>query len=198
MPRHGVKLALCLAAAFAAGSAFDASAQTDHVKLDSTRSRAEFSVKVLWLISISGRFGRVQGGVAVDRFRSEAVVDATIDADAVEMSNKHYEEWVKSDEFFDVEHHPKIHFVSESFPLQRLRNGGALSGTLTIRGIPRPAKFEFQPSDCERPAYDCPIRVEGVIHRSEFGMHSRRGTLSDKVDLRFDVYAVPAEARLQP
>src|SRR5262249_62028903 len=116
----------------------------DRVELDSQRSHATFGVKVMWLLPIHGRFGKVAGLVDVDRFRNFATVDARIDANAVEMSTKSYEDWVKSDEFFDVAHHPEIRFVSETFPLQRLRRGGQLAGTLTIRGVEQVETFDLE------------------------------------------------------
>ncbi|HVT31093.1 MAG TPA: YceI family protein [Rhodanobacteraceae bacterium] len=197
MARHRPSPALLLACAFLASALAHAGAsRVDHVQLDSKRSQATFVVKVMWLLPVHGRFGKVRGSVDVDRFRNFATVDARIDAGAVEMGNKSYEDWVKSPEFFDVAKHPEIGFVSEPFPLQRLHKGGQLSGTLTIRGIARPEAFDLEPADCDKPAYDCPIVVTGSIKRSDFGMRSRRGTLGDKVDLHFEVYAIPAAERL--
>jgi len=197
MSRRGPLLTLLVAAAIATGARAD-DARTENVQLDSARSKAEFSVKVMWLLGIGGHFGKVRGTVAVDRFRNQAVVDARIDANAVEMSNDSYTSWVKSAEFFDVANHPEIRFTSDSFPLQRLRKGGELTGQLTIRGIEQPARFQMMPAECDRPAYDCPIDASGSIHRSDFGMRSRRGTLSDKVELGFKVFAVPSATRLEP
>ena len=202
MARLIASLVLIAAAACAvtarADADLDANGKIDRIQLDSTRSHAEFGVKVMWLVGVHGRFGKVAGAVEVDRFRNFATVDARIDANAVEMGTKTYEDWVKSPEFFDVAEHPDIHFVSEAFPLQRLRKGGPLSGTLTIRGVEQPATFELSPSTCDKPAYDCPIVVAGSIRRSAFGMRSRRGALSDKVDLHFEVFAVPSPERLAP
>lgn len=199
MARHGLNPALWIGAlVLVACIAHADEAVVDHVALDSARSSATFGVKVIWLVGVHGRFGKVQGVVDVDRFRNFATVDARIDANAVEMSTKSYEDWVKSDEFFDVAHYPDIHFVSESFPLQRLRRGGQLSGTLTIRGTGQPVTFDLEAAECDHPAYDCPIIVTGSIRRSAFGMRSRRGTVSDKVDLHFEVFAVPAAERLNP
>jgi polyisoprenoid-binding protein YceI len=200
MARRGLiaAFALIAAAALLVGAARAEDPKNDRVELDSVRSHATFGIKVMWLVTVHGRFGKVAGLVDVDRFRSFATVDARIDANAVEMSTKSYEDWVKSDEFFDVAHHPEIRFVSESFPLQRLRNGGALAGTLTIRGVEQPETFKLEAADCDHPAYDCPIVVSGSIRRSAFGMHSRRGALSDKVDLHFEVYAIPSAGRLNP
>ena len=200
MARRGLIAAFSTAAAVAllVGAARAEESTNDRVALDSARSHATFGVKVMWLLPIHGRFGKVAGVVAIDRFRNFATVDARIDANAVEMSTKSYEDWVKSDEFFDVAHYPDIHFVSESFPLQRLRSGGQLSGTLTVRGVEQPETFKLEAADCDHPAYDCPIIVSGSIRRSAFGMHSRRGALSDKVDLHFEVYAIPSTERLNP
>lgn len=200
MARRGLIAALALLAAawLHGGPARAEEATSDRVELDSARSHATFGIKVMWLVTVHGRFGKVGGGVDVDRFRNFAIVDARIDANAVEMSTKSYEDWVKSDEFFDVAHYPEIRFVSESFPLQRLRRGGQLSGTLTVRGVEQPETFKLEAADCEHPAYDCPIIVSGSIRRSAFGMHSRRGALSDKVDLHFEVYAIPSTGRLNP
>jgi polyisoprenoid-binding protein YceI len=198
MARQRPGYALLLSAFFLASPLAHAAADSrvDRVLLDSQRSQATFAVKVMWLLPVHGRFGKVHGRVDVDRFRSVATVDARLDAGAVEMGNQSYEDWVKSPEFFDVARHPEIGFVSEPFPLQRLHKGGHLSGTLTIRGVARPETFDLAPAECDKPAYDCPIVVKGSIRRSDFGMHSRRGTLSDKVDLHFEVYAIEAAERI--
>lgn len=173
-------------------SSAPAAADDDVIHLDEARSHVEFSVKVLWLVRVEGHFGKVRGSVSVDRFRSQIRVDARIDVDAIRMNSKNYENWVKSPEFFDAENHPQIEFASEPIPQDRLRKGGELPGLLTVRGIRQPVRFQMRPSMCAQPAYDCPIEVEGAIRRSDFEMRSRRGTLSDKVELDFSVYAHPA------
>ena len=55
------------------------------ILLDNGQSQAEFSVKVLWMFDVSGRFGGVHGHVLIDRARNEAIVDARIEADDVHM-----------------------------------------------------------------------------------------------------------------
>lgn len=162
--------------------------RAETMQLDSARSSAAFSVKVLWMIPVDGLFGNVRGTVVVDRFRSQARVDATIDADGVTMRRSNYESWVKSPEFFDAGNHPEIRFESETFPLSRLRTGGDLPGSLTMRGNKHPVLFQLLPSNCERPAIDCPAEASGTVRRSEFGMRSRRATLSDKVELSFSIH----------
>ncbi|MGA9334178.1 MAG: YceI family protein [Rudaea sp.] len=160
--------------------------------LDPTHSKAGFEVKVLWLIGLHGRFGAVHGSVLVDRFHATATVDARINANDLRMHSSNYAKWARSAEFFDAQHYPQIHFVSDSFPLIRMRNGGEVTGTLTIRGIVKRVRFMLQPSTCTHPLNaGCAVHAEGHIRRSDFGMHSRRGTLADKVGLQLSILVKP-------
>ncbi|HSN00525.1 MAG TPA: YceI family protein [Rudaea sp.] len=162
------------------------------LQLDAARSQAGFTVKVLWLFGLSGDFGAVLGEVDVDHFRGTARVDARIRTDDLRMRSARYERWAKSKEFFDAAQYPQIHFVSDDFPLVRLRNGGALEGLLTLRGVSAPMRFSVLPSDCTQPlAGACAVKAEGSIERSVFGMHSQRGTLADKVTLRLRIFVLP-------
>jgi polyisoprenoid-binding protein YceI len=160
--------------------------------LDPVRSSAEFEVKVLWLIGVHGRFGQVHGTIASDREHASVVADARIDVGTITMRNHSYEEWVKSAEFFDASKFPQIHFVSDRFPRERLLGGGEIGGMLTMRGIERHIVLEVEPSECpDAVARSCAVLASGSIHRSDFGMRSRRGTLSDKVELQFSIYLAP-------
>ena len=199
----GAALALLLLAAALPGSCAGADDETAAdtrpdskteapLRLDPARSSAEFEVKVLWLIGVHGRFGQVHGTIALDRERAIVVADARIEVGTITMRNHSYEDWVKSAEFFDAAKFPQIHFVSEPFPQERLRTGGDISGTLTVRGIERRIDLGVEPSACpDAVAKRCAVEADGSIHRSDFGMRSRRGTLSDKVELHFSIYLAP-------
>lgn len=189
-------VALLLASTAATQAAMAEDADRNIVQLDSARSSGIFQVKVMWLIGVSGHFGKIHGNVHVDAFRNQASVDARIDVDTIRMASPRYEAWVKSAEFFDAAKYPQIEFTSDPFPRTRLRNGGELPGTLTVRGVRQSVRFELQPSACARPAYDCPIEVAGVIHRSAFDMRSHHGTLSDTVVLQFKVFASAPAPRM--
>lgn len=187
-----------IACAASARPAFASLADEDTVEviqLDPANSHVDFRVRLMWLLRVGGRFGAVNGSVRVDHFRSQVSVDAHIAVDTVSMDNASAEAWIKSPEFFDVAHFPMIEFASDPFPQARLRDGGEVPGTLTLRGIERTVRFQLQPAECARPAYDCPIEVAGTVPRSEFGMRSRHGTLSDRVELRLSVRAIASAAR---
>jgi polyisoprenoid-binding protein YceI len=167
--------------------------------IDAAHSLAEFEVKVLWLIGVHGSFDQVYGEVSLDRLRSMARVDARIRINNVTMRNHKYEDWIKSDEFFDAKHFPDIRFVSDWFHLDRLESGGVLEGMLTMRGITHRERFAIAPSACiSAAASACPAEVSGSVRRSDYGMHSRRGTLSDKVDLSFSIIVTAQDAGAAP
>ena len=193
MARCGHWLGALFALAVTARAAMPGDAGTDTLKFDPAQSRAEFGVRVMWLIPVHGRFGSMRGTIVIDHFRGTARVDALIDAADVHMRSRGDEAWVKSPEFFDVQHFPQIQFVSEAFSLERLSKGGQVGGTLTIRGVSKPAHFEIDVTACPGAiGVDCPVEAGGTIRRSDFGMRSHRGALSDKVDLDFSIRVLPA------
>jgi polyisoprenoid-binding protein YceI len=162
------------------------------VALDPQRSHAEFQVRVMWLFGVEGRFGSVQGEVHVDREAQVARVLAQIDATRVEMRKPDYEAWVKSEEFFDAARHPRIVFESLPFPLSVLREGGTVSGNLSVRGETHQTTFELTPSPdpCPGPSWtNCAMLADGAIQRSQFGMRTHRATLADKVKLHLAIVA---------
>jgi polyisoprenoid-binding protein YceI len=186
-------LCLALSIAAAAHPAPAAAADREILALDPARTLAEFEVRVMWLIGVHGRFGAVRGTIDIDHFHDSASVDARIDVNDVHMRSASNEAWVKSAEFFDAEHYPQIQFVSDSFSLSWLKSGGQIDGVLTIRGVTRRARFDLAASECpDAIARTCPTEAEGTIRRSDFGMHSRRGALSDKVQLNFSIYVLPS------
>lgn len=161
-------------------------------RIDPERSHADFGVRLFWLTTISGRFEHIDGDITLSAQRDAAVVNARITVDSIRMSSERFRRWVLAPEFFDVEHFPTIHFVSEPVQLVTLHEGGELYGSLTIRGVSRPAHFQLVSAPCVqgRP-YECEIEVRGIIQRSDFGMTGHRTALSDNVELGMTIKLAP-------
>lgn len=165
--------------------------RSEPIALDPASSSAEFEVRVMWMFDIAGRFGAVTGEVDIDHEARSMRVRARIDTRAVSMRRSSYEEWVKSDEFFDAARHPYILFDSEPFPLATLELGGDIAGSLTLRGLTRPASLRLRPTECPGAvALSCAVVADGTVQRGDFGMRTRRATLADKVRLHFTVRTV--------
>jgi polyisoprenoid-binding protein YceI len=93
-------------------------------RLDPSRSGVEFHVRHFYgLMTVKGHFDRFEGTIELG---SEPAVQLTIDADSLDTKNKKRDAHLRSTDFFDVEHHPQVRFVSDSAVLD--------GDTLTVRG----------------------------------------------------------------
>ncbi len=139
-------LPAALLAAVLAARTLPLAAET--LPVDPAHSHAEFGVHVLWFGRIVGRLDKLQGTLDLDRRSGQASVDVHVAAAAVRMDNSRYADWARGPDFFDAARHPQIRFVSQPFPLDRLQQGGDLEGTLTLRGISHPVRFELLAQPC--------------------------------------------------
>lgn len=168
-----------------------AASLVDRWHLDPARSRIGFELTALGVISISGRFEQFEGTVERDVADGRLRVSIRIDAASLAMRSRSYLDWARSPEFFHVQRYPDIRFLSEPLSERALAQGGALVGVLELREIAHPVRFEIAPVQCLQVAAPCEIHVTGEINRGEFGMRSRRMTLSSRVRLDMRVLAVP-------
>jgi polyisoprenoid-binding protein YceI len=100
--------------------------RTTQWRLDPARSSLEFHVKHLWGMStVEGRFSRYRGTLDLS---ADPAIELTIDAASLDTNNKRRDEHLRSADFFDVENHREIRFVSESALLdgERLEVRGQL------------------------------------------------------------------------
>jgi polyisoprenoid-binding protein YceI len=107
-------------------------------RIDPARSSAEFHVRHFYgLVTVKGHFDRFDGTLDLDGAPS---VELTIDADSLETNNRQRDKHLRSKDFFDVEHHPQVQFVSDTATL----DGETLSvrGRLYAGGADIPLAFE--------------------------------------------------------
>ncbi len=157
------------------------------LQIDSHRSRTVFWIRPLWIKRIEGVFPVLEGGLKPDS-GGMAHVEINIDARAVQMDSGSQVRWAQSEQFFDVEHHPTIHFRSDPVPRERLFTTGFVSGTVTLRGITQPVRFDLAPASCDQPGFNCPVLASGELSRSQFGMDSHRLAMGDIVHLDFTLW----------
>lgn len=93
-------------------------------RIDPARSRVEFRTPTLWgLATVKGRFDRYDG--SLDLQRSPAI-ELVIDAASLSTKNSFRDRHLGSADFFDVEDHPQVRFVSDTATLD--------GDTLKVRG----------------------------------------------------------------
>jgi polyisoprenoid-binding protein YceI len=84
-------------------------------KIDGTHSAVEFKVRHMMVSWVRGTFGKVSGTVQLDHSNLAASsVTVSIDAASVDTGNEKRDKHLRDSDFFDVEKHPTITFVSRS------------------------------------------------------------------------------------
>ncbi len=122
--------------------------------LDPTHSQVEFSVKHMMFTTVRGRFAAVEGTVQLDRENPAASsVEVDIEAESIDTRAEDRDTHLRSEDFLDVENHPKLTFRSRKVEGSVGKPGAEfkITGDLTIRGVKREvtldAKFEGTGTD---------------------------------------------------
>jgi polyisoprenoid-binding protein YceI/DNA-binding CsgD family transcriptional regulator len=113
---------------------------------DPARSSAEFHIAHFWgLITVKGSFEAHQGTLLLE---PEPAAHLAIDADSLQTGNRTRDQHLRSADFFDVEHHPHVRFVSDAAVL----DGDTLKvhGRLHAAGSSIPLEVEAKLSAVER------------------------------------------------
>lgn len=144
------------------------------------------------LIDARGHFATWDASISLDPANLNASkVSITIDAASIDTRVERRDTHLRSADFFDVEKHPRITFVSTAV---RAGTEGQLDieGDLTVRGTTKrvvlPASMVFYEEGTGR------FRGEFVIKRKEYGIayDSRVNPIKDDVTVQWDI-AVTAE-----
>jgi polyisoprenoid-binding protein YceI len=186
--------------------------QTQIGQLEATRWRfdpahtlVEFSVKHMMVTTVRGRFHEVEGGIEMDADAPErSAVTVRIGAASVDTGVGSRDEHLRSDDFFDVAHHPHLEFRSTRIEGSSLAPGRPLRivGELTIRGVTREvlleARFEgvgVDPWGQTKAAFTADTKID----RRDFGLNWNQALeaggmlVSNEVRIHLEVQATPAE-----
>jgi polyisoprenoid-binding protein YceI len=166
----GLTLGALIAPVLAAGAAFDPQ-----------RSEVGFQMRTRWGQRVVGTFPRFDGELReLDDGRRQVRVE--FDTAAVQMrGSPRYTAIARGPRFFDAARHPRATFVSEPYSPEMLTRGGALRGTLTLRGVSREETFELAPAACAAPGRDCDVVAHGQVRREDYGLDALQWVLQGRV-----------------
>ena len=109
--------------------------------LDPAHSEVTFSVRHMMISKVRGTFGMKSATLVAPENPLDAKVTASVDVASVDTKDEGRDTHLRSADFFDVENHPTIEFVSTG---ARVENGDFfVDGDLTIRGTTKPVSFAF-------------------------------------------------------
>ena len=170
-------------------------------EVDPTHSVLEFVARYAVFTLVRGRFTSFSGTVVIDPSHPQATqIDVDIDASSVDTAMAVRDAHLRSDEFFDVQRHPKISFGSRSVTV--LTAGRyAVHGELTIRGITQPVRLDVDVFGRAPDVLGTPrlgLRATAKVQRAVWGITWNAPVpgggvaLGEAVDLELDVSLVPA------
>jgi polyisoprenoid-binding protein YceI len=144
--------------------------------IDPAHTQVEFKAKHMMITTVRGRFGEVSGWVEADEDNPEnSRVEVEIDARSIDTRVSDRDTHLRSEDFLDVETHPKITFRSTRVEGAHAEAGDEFRvvGELTIRGKSREvtldARYEGRGTDPwggERAGFSARTRID----RREWGL----------------------------
>ncbi|HEX9696462.1 MAG TPA: YceI family protein [Actinomycetota bacterium] len=140
--------------------------------IDPSHTTVGFVARHLMVAKVRGRFGSFAGSAQIADQPEQSSVRVEIEAASVDTHDDGRDTHLRSADFFDVETHPQITFVSTGFT-QTGTTSFDLPGELTIRGVTRPVvlKAEFDglagdPWGGTRAAFTAATEID----REDFGL----------------------------
>jgi len=168
-----------------------ASAGADQViGLDTRRSEIGFNLKTRWGQQLEGRFDDWRGEIAV-LADGRHQVHLVLDAGSVEiLGSRAYTRITRGPGVFDVERFPEVRFVSDPYPATLAREGGQMTGLLSIRGVQHRETFRIDAAACARPAFECEVNGAGDVRRSRYAMDRWGYAIADQVRFTLRIRAL--------
>jgi polyisoprenoid-binding protein YceI len=172
-------------------------------EVDPTHSALEFVARYAVFTLVRGRFTSFSGTVVIvidPPHPAAAHIDVDIDASSVDTAMAVRDDHLRSEEFFDVERHPKISFRSEG-AMVLTAGRYTVNGELTIRGITQPVRlvvdvFGRAPDVQGNPRLG--LKATAKVRRAVWGITWNAPVpgggvaLAEEVDLELDVSLVRA------
>jgi polyisoprenoid-binding protein YceI len=167
--------------------------------LDTVHSQLGFSVRHLMITQVHGVFTKWGGTFSIDPADvSRSQVTVEIDAASVDTRNAQRDGHLRSTDFFDVEKHPVISFVST----QAAGSAAAftLSGDFTLHGVTKRVTFDVVaagPSKDSQGRGRLGYRATSRINRLEYGVawnamyEGGAIVVGEHVDLVLDLQLIP-------
>jgi len=111
-------------------------------ELDPAHSSIEFVARHLMVTKVRGGFEKFAGTIDIADSPSAAQVSIEVDMASVTTGSADRDGHLKSPDFFDVENHPMMTFVSTG--VIEKDEGYELTGDLTVRGVTKPLTLDVE------------------------------------------------------
>jgi polyisoprenoid-binding protein YceI len=167
--------------------------------IDPTHSRIGFVARHAMVTKVRGSFNEFAGTGYFDADDpSNSRLEVTIQAASIDTRNADRDNHLRSNDFFDMENHPELTFVSTA--VEKLDDTNfRVTGDLTIKGTTKPVTLDLEfTGSAKDPFGNQRIGLEGStsVNRKDWGLTwnaplETGGVLvSEKVTLEFEISAI--------
>jgi polyisoprenoid-binding protein YceI len=167
--------------------------------VDPSHSRIGFVARHAMVTKVRGAFNDFEGKGTFDAADpSRSHLEVTIQAASIDTRNADRDGHLRGNDFFDMENHPTIRFVSTGFE-QVNDETFRVTGDLTIKGVTKPVTFDLEYTGTAiDPWGNRRVGLEGnvTVNRKDWGVNwnaalEAGGVLvSEKVVLEFEISAL--------
>jgi polyisoprenoid-binding protein YceI len=164
-------------------------------ELDTAHTQIGFTVRHL-MSKVRGTFTEFSGEIVVKDTVQDSVVSVSVDLSSIDTRNAQRDGHVRSSDFFNVDVHPKMTFVSTG--ARRDGDDWILTGELTIKDYAKPVELKVEYLGVDQNPYGQTIagfEATTSISRKDWGIDFNIPTsgdkllIGDKVDIHLTVEA---------
>ena len=166
--------------------------------IDGSHTSAEFVARHLMVTKVRGSFGFVAGTIDVGEDLGDSNVEVVIETASVSTGDADRDGHIKSADFFDIENHPEMRFVSTA-----VRPNGSswtLAGDLTIKDVTKPVSLEFDfvglatdPWGNQKAAFSATTTIDREDWNLSWNVALEAGgVLLKKINIEIELQAAPA------
>lgn len=148
--------------------------------LDASNTQVSFVVEHLGIQWVSARFSDIKGEFIVDRKGPSSRVDVSVGIASLNCSEPRWNERLRSAEWLDVQHYPRMTYHSISIELADQQ--ATARGELTLHGVTRQILLDVTLLTCQQSG-GCEFAAHGRIKRSDYGLPHGFWTGGDQVEI---------------
>jgi polyisoprenoid-binding protein YceI len=166
-------------------------------KLDPSHSEVSFTVKHLMISKVRGIFETFDVTIVTAENPHDSTIEATIDVASVNTGNEGRDNHLRTSDFFLVEEHPTMTFVSTSFDGEP--DDFSVTGDLTLRGVTKSVVLKGEFGGIITDGYGntrAGATATTKINRRDFGVNWNAAleaggmTLGDDVTITLDLQVI--------
>jgi polyisoprenoid-binding protein YceI len=141
--------------------------------VDKSHSSLEFTVKHMMISKVRGVFNEFDAVVEADpNDLTDAKIEFSVNVNTIDTRNEDRDNHLRSNDFFDMENHPKMTFVATEIK-RKSGDNYDVTGDLTLRGVTKPVTFDMTMEGVNKDPWGNEVAGfsgTGKLNRKDFGL----------------------------